>query len=132
MKPSCRLSTFKDYTDRPWTNTAPDSSTFELLQEIYGIPSQTDNTGDGTVISSGSTSSQSYLRGDVPDEIPDSIKQRANEAASNLETKFADDESSEDWVQLHRDDNTAAFQIELGGGYYLQAHFLLVSPDDRM
>ena len=120
-----------DYTDRPWTNTAPDTDTFELLQQIYGNPDQPDSSAGGTVISSESTSSGgSFLRGnddDEDDSIPESIRQRANEAASNLETKFADKDAHEDWVQLHRDDQTAAFQIELGDGFFLQAHFLLAS-----
>ena len=121
-----------DYTDRPWTNTAPDTTTFQLLQDIYGNPSMPDDLSGGTVISSESTNSRGNLRGDAPDEIPDSIRQRAVEAASNLESKFADESSNEDWVQLHRDDNTAAFQIDLGDGFYLQAHFLLATPDDRL
>ncbi|CAB9500978.1 expressed unknown protein [Seminavis robusta] len=126
------LGNCMDYTDRPWTNTAPDTQTFELLQQIYGA-SQTPNSNQanaGNVISS--ASGNSNLRGDQNDNdgsiltsIPDSIRQRAKDAAYNLERKFADGDNDEDWVQLHRDDATAAFQIDLGDGFSLQAHFLL-------
>ena len=123
-----------DYTDRPWTNTAPDTQTFELLQSIYGDPNTSPDTSlsEGTLIRSESTSSgEKWLKGgDSNDngkdgDIPESIRVRANEAASNLESKFADEGADEDWVKLHRDDFAAAFQIELGDGYFLQAHFLL-------
>lgn len=125
-----------DYTDRPWTNTAPDTQTFELLQSIYGDPNYSPDASSsgGTVIRSESTSSGgNWLRGENTTvngndgDIPESIRVRANEAASNLESKFADEGADEDWVQLHRDDFTAAFQIELGDGYFLQAHFLLAT-----
>ena len=129
-----------DYTDRPWTNTGPDAWTFELLEDLYGNPNlatDDDSMGGGDVVSSESGSTYASLRGDAsatgetPTNIPDAIKQRAKEAASNLESKFSDKDSNEDWVQLHRDDNSAAFQIELGDGYSLQAFFLLAKPDDR-
>ena len=130
-----------DYTDRPWTNTAPDTQTFELLQSIYGDPDRPDtssslSSSEGTVIRAESKSNQgNWLRGgdgietDKDSDIPEFIRQRANEAANNLESKFADKNAKEDWVQLHRDDNTAAFQIELGDGYFLQAHFLLATDN---
>jgi len=124
-----------DYTDRPWTNTAPDTETFELLQEIYGNPDLPTPSGatDGVISTASTSTSNSFFRGNGNEggddsDIPDSIRQRAHEAAHNLETKFADDDADEDWVQLHRDDRTAAFQIELGAGYDLQAHFLLAAP----
>lgn len=125
-----------DYTDRPWTNTAPDTQTFELLQSIYGDLNYSPDASSsgGTVIRSESTSSGgNWLREENTTvngndgDFPESIRVRANEAASNLESKFADEGADEDWVQLHRDDFTAAFQIELGDGYFLQAHFLLAT-----
>jgi hypothetical protein len=123
---------FAQQQDRPWTNTAPDVTTFKLLNDIYGNPSRPDGVDGSTVVSSASTNSMGNLRGgDEPDNIPDWIRQRANDAARNLESKFADNDSDEDWVQLHRDDNTAAFQIELGDGFFLQAHFLLATDEDR-
>jgi hypothetical protein len=151
-----------DYTDRPWTNTAPDAQTFTLLQRMYGTAPATttttstttkpdstttstttkpdddeyfldesSSTSSGTVVSSASGNSNLHMQqgqgSDEPTSIPDTIRQRAKEAASNLEQKFADEGSNEDWVQLHRDDATAAFQIELGDGFFLQAHFLLAT-----
>lgn len=130
------LGNCMDYTDRPWTNTAPDTSTFELLQQIYGNSRYPEGAPPGgNVVSSGSSGSNGLFRGsnsgeDAPTSIPESIRQRALEAARALESKFANPDSQEDWVQLHRDDYTAAFQIELGGGFFLQAHFLLATGEE--
>ena len=140
-----------DYTDRPWTNTAPDKPTFFLLQQMYGTTgtsttSTTSNTrpdDDGyitsgssstvTVVSSASGSSitqpQQQQQGEVgtngeqeASSIPDTIQQRAKEAASSLRQKFANGENT-----LQGDEATAGFQIDLGDGYILQTNFLLAT-----
>ena len=153
------LGNCMDYTDRPWSNTSPDKQTFELLQDIYGIPDmgpsdaqlaaaaqQQEGGGDETVIRSESKQSRTpLLRSSRDDEIPSAIAQRAIEAAHHLETNFADPEddatSTTDltWtrsrsrsgvqVQQQRNDKFASFQIDLGEGYSLQAHFLIHKPE---
>jgi hypothetical protein len=155
------LGNCMDYTDRPWTNTAPDTQTFNLLQQMYGTTTPTSTTTSTTPTTSTYPNNQEKEKENEKDEekdddgyhsenssssgtvlsfesgnsnlqqgeasIPDTIRQRAREAAAHLEQKFADEGSHEDWVELHRDDATAGFQIELGDGYFLQAHFLLAT-----
>lgn len=119
-----------DYTNRPWTNTAPDTYTFELLEAMYGVPepeSSIPGSPTGAVsFAKSSSSSTGKLRtadkdntGDV--SFPEGITQRANEAAIKLEAKLADEVNS----GRHRDGDTAEFQVELGDGFVLHTQFLL-------
>lgn len=121
-----------DYTNRPWSNTAPDAHTFELLEKMYHVPEP-----DSTSTTWAEASYLSSSGGNLPtgnnenmDAFPDWITQRANEAATNLQATLAAGEANGndgDVVQRHRDDNSASFQVELGDGYVLHAQFLLAN-----
>ena len=60
--------------------------------------------------------------GEEMSSIPDTIRQRAKEAGSNLRQRFVGDES-----KLQGDEGKGGYHIELGDGYILQTHFLLAT-----
>lgn len=120
------LGNCMDYTNRPWTNTAPDTATFEFLKNMYGAKNL--DVGQ-TMLSSELSVNSDNLRGIQGGvTIPAWVSQRANEATENFKANFANrNEANEDWLQLHRNGNAAAYQTDLGEGYSVQAHFLLAS-----
>ena len=112
-----------DYTNNPGVNKQPDASNYKFLAQLYG-----------TVPGSDSVSTEEIVPGDralefteTEDEpLPEWLQFAYEEALSEIE-----DEREVDgrWRLLHESTHGRAHEVDLGGGYTLQVHKLLV-PDN--
>lgn len=120
-----------DYTNRPWSNQAPDKHTFELLQEIYdpaSFASENDNMLSTITTKTSLSATIPRINNEMDEDntVPASITARAKQATASLESNFGNDRSHAGWVPLEsNNEKVAAFRMDLGDGFSLQTHFLL-------
>ena len=120
------LGNCMDYTSNPQKNEQPDESNFIFLFEMYGqVPGSTpynsnpDDSGNRNLAE--------------PKALPKWLLEARHDAVLALETQFNGKEHRNNgWQVLHRSSVGEAHEFDLGQGYFLQIHKLLVPPDQLL
>jgi hypothetical protein len=111
-----------DYTSKPQNNDQPGTVNFEFLAALYGtIP--TSSTASLTVPGNRKLDSE-----DEP--LPDWLRSALAECIPNIENNVEGNEEDYGWLLLDRSSHAAAHEMDLGDGYKVQVHKLLVSDSD--
>lgn len=115
------LGNCMDYTNNPAANRSPDSSNYEFLAELYGII-----PGSDAVSSQETVPGNRHLSLDTPDEsLPDWVQFAYEDAVVEIEKET---DPGENWRLLHESTHGRAHEVDLGNGFTLEVHKLLV-PD---
>ena len=150
------LGNCMDYTNFPRSNQSPDESNFIFLQQMYGTTPAlrgTDDDGPPSTVRVQSTTGggvRNRMRGleslgednvfETNDPIPKQVLDRFSKTVHELSTGATELGITIDgtgvvlyeWEERGDGDvvQTRSYRIDVGQGYLMDVHFLLVSPSD--
>lgn len=120
-----------DYTNNPSVNKQPDASNMQFLAELYGtFP----GSGNEAVVARSETvppGDRRLLR-QKPEtrELPDWLLDSWKDVIPQIENRVGVTEHDDGWRLLHRCLHGEAHEYDLGNGYALQVHKLLVVDEE--
>jgi hypothetical protein len=128
------LGNCMDYTATPRNNRKPDSSNFEFLAAMYGVVGSDPDPEDPNVERfpnrGGGGLRKLFGMGEntpkKPRPLPDWVIPAYNQAMVDLEAPASGGGRRHLWRKLHSNDYGEALEVELGDGFVVQAHKLLV------
>jgi hypothetical protein len=113
-----------DYTSNPQNNLKPGSANFEFLAAMYG----TRSSNNQSVEASSTVPGKRNLELESEDEsLPDWLRLVLQEVIPNLENRNDGNEHEDGWRLLHRSDNAATHEMDLGDGYTVEVTKFFVS-----
>ena len=122
-----------DYTNNPAANMQPDRSNYEFLEKLYGSSSQAVATSENVPDDKkerGKNRGKRRRAVQTPDEpLPDWLAIAWNDFIPDIEQRVDGREHQSGWRLLHRHRRAEAHELDLGAGYSLQVHKLLVSDE---
>jgi hypothetical protein len=114
-----------DYTSNPQNNIKPGSANFEFLAALYGtIPNSNPAVSSASSSVPGKRGGNRELESE-DESLPDWLHLRLQEVIPNLENRNDGNEHEDGWRLLHRSDNAAIHEMDLGNGYLVQVTKLL-------
>jgi len=126
------LGNCMDYTNNPKGNTAPDTSNFEALFQMYGPPSRansttaTDSDTQAARKSSGSRQRRVQKEVDVPDEVLTKVTVALKQVELDArKQEFPPDRPIPSLPSHERSLKQISNAYDLGQGYELKVHMLL-------
>jgi hypothetical protein len=111
-----------DYTSNPQNNLRPGPANFEFLAALYGTISGQSVEATSTVPGNRNRELESE-----DESLPDWLQLALEEVIPNLENRNDGNEHEDGWRLLHRSDNAATHEMDLGNGYKVQVTKLLIS-----
>jgi hypothetical protein len=105
------LGNCMDYTDNFDFNKHPDDTNYEYLADLYG------RTGGRRLRRDPSA---------VVKEIPETIQRKISQVVSKLAMRMDEAVQEDGWRLLHRSERGVEHELDLGDGYQVRVHMLLV------
>jgi hypothetical protein len=116
-----------DYTSNPQNNDQPGTVNFEFLAVMYGtIPT----SGNNQSVEASSTVPGNRKLDSEDESLPAWLVLALGEVIPNIENRVDGNEHEDGWRMLHRSLHAAAHEMDLGNGYSVQVHKVLVSDSD--
>jgi hypothetical protein len=113
-----------DYTSNPQNNKKPGPANFEFLAVMYGTIPNNDQAVEASSTVPGNRNRELELE---DKSLPEWLRLTLEEVIPNLENRNDGNEHEDGWRLLHRSDNAATHQMDLGDGYSVEVTKLLVS-----
>jgi hypothetical protein len=122
------LGNCMDYTSNPENNKSPDTTNYEFLEDLYGtLPARIRGLRSLeklTVVEQQDSAHTSLTKNSIPDDV----RSRLQEIVPRLENRSDGNAEEDGWRLLHRSEHREAHSFELGDGWTVQMHKLLVAP----
>jgi hypothetical protein len=127
-----------DYTSNPENNQQPGRANFEFLKALYGVLPTSGNDQAGQAVEATSTvpagkPGKRQLDSEdkpLPDWLISVLEEVVPIIVNRDDGDERDDEHDDGWSLLHRSRSAVAHEMDLGNGYSVQVHKLLVYDID--
>lgn len=116
------LGNCMDYTNNFAYSSHPDNSNYEFLVELYGVVQGSAVARARSRLLRGRTS----LYSDVQNKMPDHTREEMVRVLAKLEKPMGGSRVEDGWRLLHRNEYSMEHEIDLGDGYKLRSHMLMV------
>jgi hypothetical protein len=123
-----------DYTNNPQVNKQPDDSNFQFLADLYGNVTGTQSVASSEVVSDQVASEPGDGRAlasqDAADrELPAWLLSAWRDLIPQIEQQTEATDYHKGWRVLHSSNFGEAHERDLGQGFTLQVHKLMVASD---
>ena len=130
------LGNCMDYTSNPEANQQPDGTNYAFLQDLYGsVPGSSTATAAATTVKQDNDNnnrrmSQTSVRRRATTKIPSDIRAILKDvvpAMENSSSSVSDKHHHPKWRLLHASSHGQTHEMDLGRGWTVRMHKLLVS-----
>jgi len=129
-----------DYTNNPEVNAQPGTYNYEFLAQLYGtVPGYVSPEPEGSQTQSAAGGGNRRRRNtmaaplqgpeDENDSIPDWVMARWRELDEELDNHSHGSERRAGWRMLEESDRGESHEIDIGQGFRIRVHKLLVPSD---